>query len=240
MKGQDYTCSIAVSAAPKEAFEAIGEVSKWWATNFQGSALYLNDSFTVRFGKTFGVFEIKELVPNKKITWQVTESYLPLFKNVRQWENTEIAWEITTNNSDTQITMTHIGLTPDIECYTDCEKGWNFYIRESLKKLITEGKGNPGTGIFAHISRDGRRYEGLLYFKNDPLPDHGDGYIVVDVKETIGEEVTKAYSATEYQKRNFDPALMKGEYLAIFEKSSLSTQLPALEDICNIIDNGDD
>ncbi len=36
-----------------------------------------------------------------------------------------------------------MGLVPEIECYNDCVKGWNFYVNESLFKLMTEGKGIP-------------------------------------------------------------------------------------------------
>jgi len=39
--------------------------------------------------------------------------------------------------------MTHIGLVPGIECYNDCEKGWDHYIRDCLFKLITTHKGIP-------------------------------------------------------------------------------------------------
>jgi hypothetical protein len=52
-------------------------------------------------------------------------------------------WEIAPANNGTQINFTHIGLVPGIECYNGCEKAWNFYVNESLLKLLTEGKGIP-------------------------------------------------------------------------------------------------
>jgi hypothetical protein len=48
-----------------------------------------------------------------------------------------------TENLETRIDFTHVGLLPGIECYNDCSKGWNFFIKESLFKFITEGKGLP-------------------------------------------------------------------------------------------------
>jgi hypothetical protein len=39
--------------------------------------------------------------------------------------------------------MIHIGLVPEIECYTSCVKGWDQYVKGSLFKLLTEGKGLP-------------------------------------------------------------------------------------------------
>ena len=130
-----YNCTIAVMANPTQAFHAICDIPKWWATNFEGRAQIAGDRFTVRFGKTYSVIKVSESDPGKKLTWIIEKSYLPLFKNPAQWNNTRIVWEIVDKN-DTEITMTHVGLTPETDCYCDCEKGWNFYIGESLKKLI--------------------------------------------------------------------------------------------------------
>ena len=55
-----------------------------------------------------------------------------------------MSWEISAKKNATQISFTHIGLVPGIECYNGCEKAWNFYVKESLFKLLTEGKGIPG------------------------------------------------------------------------------------------------
>ncbi len=54
-----------------------------------------------------------------------------------------MSFEITTKGNSTQIDFTHIGLVPEVECYNDCVKGWNQYVKDSLLKLITEGKGQP-------------------------------------------------------------------------------------------------
>jgi hypothetical protein len=37
--------------------------------------------------------------------------------------------------------MTHAGLVPGVECYGNCEKGWDFYVGESLLRLLTENTG---------------------------------------------------------------------------------------------------
>jgi hypothetical protein len=34
-------------------------------------------------------------------------------------------------------------LRPDVECYKDCSNAWGGYIKGSLYKLITVGKGEP-------------------------------------------------------------------------------------------------
>jgi len=43
----------------------------------------------------------------------------------------------------TELRFTHVGLVPAIECYGKCAGAWGFYINESLRNLITTGKGDP-------------------------------------------------------------------------------------------------
>ena len=143
MKQEDYHCSILADVSPKEAFDNINHVSAWWTENIEGRSEKLNDIFTVHFGETFVTFKIIETAPYKKITWFVTDCNLHWLKDKKEWNNTKISWEISAENSSTKIDMTHIGLVPGIECYNDCEKGWDHYILDSLFKLITTHKGIP-------------------------------------------------------------------------------------------------
>ncbi len=143
MKTQDYHSSITAHISAKEAFEKIADVNDWWTANFEGSAKKLNDVFTVRFGETFVVFKITEIHPENKIVWLVTDCHLPWLNDKKEWKNTKIVWEISHEKDETKIEMTHVGLTPDVECYENCKKGWDHFINESLFKLFTENKGLP-------------------------------------------------------------------------------------------------
>ena len=143
MKKQNYHCSITANVSVKEAIENINHVSAWWTENFEGHSEKLNDIFTVRFGETFVTFKVIEVIAGKKIVWQVTDCYLHWLKDKKEWNDTKLLWEISTVNNLTQINFTHIGLAPEIECYDNCVKGWDQYVKGSLLKLITEGKGLP-------------------------------------------------------------------------------------------------
>lgn len=140
---QDYRSSITANITPKEAFEIITRVSEWWTANLEGSSKKPGDIFTTRFGETFTTFKIVEAVPYKKIVWLVTDCHLHWLKDKKEWKGTKISFEILPKNNSTQINFTHIGLVPEVECFDDCKKGWDHYIKESLFKLITEGKGLP-------------------------------------------------------------------------------------------------
>jgi hypothetical protein len=232
---ESFTTTIEVDKSPQDVFNSIKDVSGWWATNVTGHTQNLNDVFTVRFGKTFATIKNIEVIPNKKITWHVIESLVPLFKNEKQWNNTKMHWEISQDRHVTKIIFTHIGLTPETECYTDCVMGWSFFVKESLFKLITEGKGFPRTGITAYIFNEEIKYDGLLYYKKDPLPDYPDGHIFLDVKETNGEEVVSIYSAGAYRKETFDVQQLRGEYFMIIENESHNGNLTPLQDITETI-----
>jgi hypothetical protein len=143
MNQQNYQCSIAVDVTPHEAFEALNQVNEWWAKDFEGSAEKLNDVFTVHFGETWVTFKISELIPDKKIVWQVTDCYLPWLNDKTEWNGTSVEFEISSSGDETQVTMTHIGLVPEVECYGACEAGWNEHFKGSLFKLLTEHVGMP-------------------------------------------------------------------------------------------------
>jgi hypothetical protein len=141
MKNRDYQKSFTVNMDAEKAFLNISDVGRWWTSSFKGSAKDINDEFDVAFGKTTVNFKVTESVFYKKLVWLVTDCNLDWLKDKKEWKGTEIVWDITENNKTTKIVMTHIGLVPGIECYNDCEAGWNEYLGESLPALISTGKG---------------------------------------------------------------------------------------------------
>jgi len=143
MKTGDYTVVMIVDVSSADAFKGIERVADWWTTDFTGQSEKREDVFTVRFGETFITVKIIELIPHKKIGWQVIDCYKHWLKDKKEWKDTKMSWEISTGNNETTIHFTHLGLIPGKECYHVCEKAWNFYLNESLFKLLTVGKGMP-------------------------------------------------------------------------------------------------
>lgn len=141
MDHKDYTASITVNADAKTAQEAISKVPEWWTAGYTGNSEKLNDVFTVTFGETFVTFKVTEVVQDKRVVWKVTDCYLHWQNDKKEWNDTEVAWDIASKDNSTSITMTHVGLVPEVECYENCREGWDFYIHESLFKLLTQHKG---------------------------------------------------------------------------------------------------
>ncbi|MBS1654811.1 MAG: SRPBCC domain-containing protein [Bacteroidetes bacterium] len=143
MENKNFHRTIVVNASSEEVMKKINKVNGWWAKNFTGKAENLNDKFSVHFGKTFVDFQISELVPDKRLVWKVTDCNLDWIKTKKEWNDTEVVFEISSKNNSTQIDFTHIGLVPGAECYKDCEVGWNGHVTVSLVNFINEGKGQP-------------------------------------------------------------------------------------------------
>ena len=142
MATSDYTTTLLVNQSPKEAFTAINNISGWWTENIEGGTNKLNDEFKVTFGTTRKAFKIIELVPNKKVVWQVTDSHMPWNNNQQEWTGTKVSFEVSEKDTKTQIRFTHFGLVPAFNCFDACSNAWGQYLQQSLLNLITTGKGN--------------------------------------------------------------------------------------------------
>lgn len=145
MKKQDYNASITVDATAKEVYNSINSVAKWWTDDLKGGSKKLGDEFTVQFADIhISTQKLIELIPDQKVVWLVTDSNLSFVKDKQEWKNTKISFELTEQDHKTEVRFTHFGLIPEIECFEGCSKGWDYYFKGSLYKLLTEGKGTPG------------------------------------------------------------------------------------------------
>jgi hypothetical protein len=82
-------------------------------------------------------------VPGKKVVWHVVDSHINFVKDRTEWNGTDIVFEINRKQGKTELLFTHAGLVPAFECYGGCSDAWGFYINDSLRSLITTGKGQP-------------------------------------------------------------------------------------------------
>src|SRR5689334_22853289 len=139
MQSNSYTATIEVANSPRDVFDHIIQVSKWWSKDFEGDSASVNDEFVICHpGRHFSKQKMIELIPGKKIVWLVTASELDwLEKDKHEWTNTKMIFEIATEGDHTVLHFTDEGLVPDKECYTRCRQGWDMVIRERLVNFIT-------------------------------------------------------------------------------------------------------
>lgn len=144
MSDKNFTIGFSVDQSPEEVFAAINNVRGWWSEEIDGSTDKLGAEFKYHYQDLhFSTQKITELVPGKKVVWHVLDSRIDFVKDKGEWNGTDIVFEITRKDDKTQLRFTHVGLVPAFECYGDCVEGWGFFINDSLRGLITTGKGQP-------------------------------------------------------------------------------------------------
>jgi hypothetical protein len=144
MNTNDYTTTFAVDQSPEQVFAAVNNVRGWWSGDIEGRTDRLGAEFTYRYEDIHrSTQKITEWVPGKKIVWRVLDANISFAKDKAEWNGTDIVFEIARKGKQTALRFTHVGLVPAIECYGKCSGAWGFYINESLRSLITTGKGDP-------------------------------------------------------------------------------------------------
>jgi hypothetical protein len=143
-KDQDYNTTILVNQSPKEVFDAINNVRGWWSENIKGDTQNLNDEFSYKYKDVHHcTMKLIEVIPDQKVVWLVTDNYFNFIKDQNEWKGTKVIFEISKKDNQTQLHFTHEGLVPAYECYDICFDAWTGYIQNSLRNLITNGKGTP-------------------------------------------------------------------------------------------------
>jgi hypothetical protein len=144
MSAQSFTTKIIVDQSAEEVFKAIQNVRGWWSEEIEGNTAELNDEFDYHYEDVHRCkIKLVEVIKNQKIVWLVEQNYFKFTEDKTEWTGTKPTFEIAEKNGKTELTFTHFGLVPEYECYEVCKSGWTNYIQNSLKKLITTGRGEP-------------------------------------------------------------------------------------------------
>jgi len=142
MEKKDFTSSISTKISANEAIKMISNVPEWWGITFTGDSKIQGDNFIVKMGgDSYFNFTVTELIPGKRVVWLVTDCNMPWYSDKKEWANTRLIFDLDEQNDITTLNFTHEGLTPDVECYKDCEPGWTHWIKTSLFSYLTTGKG---------------------------------------------------------------------------------------------------
>jgi hypothetical protein len=156
MTALDFSTTLWVDQTPHQVFNAVNNVRGWWSEQVEGSTQNLNDEFIYHYKNVhYCKIRLTQVVPDQKIVWSVIENFFNFTQDKSEWTGTEIRFEIFKKDNQTALRFTHVGLTPVQECFEVCQDAWTNYIQNSLRNLITTGKGEPnpkdGDGFNAEI-----------------------------------------------------------------------------------------
>ena len=58
------------------------------------------------------------------MVWHVLDSELSFAKDKSEWNDTDIVFDISEKDGETEVRFTHEGLVPRFECYGSCSNAW--------------------------------------------------------------------------------------------------------------------
>ena len=146
---ESYHYVLVIHASINKVYQAITkieELKKWWTHDCAFDSAKSSDKYTFRFGATYKIMQVKDLVPNERVIWKCINHFCPdqNLKKTNEWEDTEIIFNLAENlDNGTLLNFTHVGLTSALECFNICQKGWNYFLNESLKVYLETGINRP-------------------------------------------------------------------------------------------------
>ena len=139
---------IDLAALPHAVYEEIATahgVRSWWT---DGSfAEEVGGVGRLTFGRGWTELRVEKLVPDREVEWRCVGQDIAHFDPTDEWVGTTIRIRLTPldGGERTHLDFVHEGLA-GLGCEEMCVKGWDHYIRTSLRGLVEDGRGAAGPG----------------------------------------------------------------------------------------------
>ena len=136
---QDYESQLTLSASADAVFDALTTtegLAAWW-TAVTGDGL-TGGELTFSFGPAAqALMRVDAAERGVGVHWTNTACIQ------QDWVGTTLHFDIeATPEGRTELHFRHAGLTPRLECFTDCKSGWDHFI-PSLRAYVETSVGNP-------------------------------------------------------------------------------------------------
>jgi uncharacterized protein YndB with AHSA1/START domain len=116
------------------ALTTIDGLSRWWTRDTTGET-GIGDVIAFRFSAGGFDMKVAELVPGKRVLWEVVEG-------PAEWVGTHVSFELSQAGDFTIVLFEHRGWAEPVEFMYHCSTKWATYL-VSLKQLLETGKGAP-------------------------------------------------------------------------------------------------
>jgi uncharacterized protein YndB with AHSA1/START domain len=141
---------IDLAAPPARVYEAIATadgVRSWWTDGT--FAEEVGGVGRLEFGAGWTEMRVERLVPEREVEWACVGQHIEHFDPTDEWVGTTIRFHLTPLDGGwkTRLEFAHEGLA-GLGCEEMCTKGWDHYIRTSLRGLVerNEPAAGPGAG----------------------------------------------------------------------------------------------
>ncbi len=135
-----FRTTFTVEQSAQQVYDVICDVRSWWSGQIEGSTDTLGEEFGYTVpGIHFSRQRITELQPGRRVAWLVVDSRLDFLQDKQEWTGTTITFDLLGSDSGTEVTFTHHGLLPEIECYGDCSGAWSSWVLPDLRRRIGTG-----------------------------------------------------------------------------------------------------
>jgi uncharacterized protein YndB with AHSA1/START domain len=139
---KDYRRELELGAPRERVFDALSTlagVRGWWTALVSGNA-ELEGVLRLRFRGMAEHIDLRvtALQRPSDLEWTVLEH-----SALEEWEGTRIQFRLSARGENAcMLAFRHVGLSPALICYEDCEAGWDRFL-DSLALLVECGKGKP-------------------------------------------------------------------------------------------------
>lgn len=141
--GPDYARRVAFHAPRERVFEAIATLDGlrgWWTTLVSGSTKVGGEvRFDFKGMDEHIIMRVDAARRPSSLRWTCL-----LHTDLEDWSGTKVMFQLVERGSPEacELSFRHMGLTPALACYGDCELGWEHFLA-SLVAYVERGKGTP-------------------------------------------------------------------------------------------------
>jgi len=135
----DFEATMSFKAPEDAVFEALttpSGLASWW-TKVSGSGL-AGGELTFLFGDDPLVMRVDKAERPSVVRWTALA-----FEPLPDWVGTSMSFDVSPHGrGGSRLRFRHTGMTPRLECFSSCSKGWEQYLA-SLVDYVDSGQGNP-------------------------------------------------------------------------------------------------
>jgi uncharacterized protein YndB with AHSA1/START domain len=142
--GKGFATAITVDATADAVVAALLNPRAWWSASIEGDTGRVGDTFIFNVpGVHWSRIRVSDIVPGRQVVWDVLDARIEYVEDKAEWTGTRLVFDVAPHGGGTRVTLTHVGLVPELACYESCSASWQDLATGSLRELITTGRANP-------------------------------------------------------------------------------------------------